>query len=111
MNKTFDQYKDGDWVMLDKPGHEWDRLQFKAYKSAHTKDAFRLKYGHREILVDISEIRPADSYQDSLERRKMGANDENPSTNIRSSSKSGFNSVHVSDAYDDYGDIYPPVQD
>lgn len=56
--KTFDQYKDGDWIVLTIPGHQWHGMQFQAYKSQWTHDAFRLKFGAREMVADISEIRP-----------------------------------------------------
>lgn len=50
-------FEDGETVVLYKPGHQWHLMNFKAYKSVHTPDAFRLKYGDRELLVDVSEIR------------------------------------------------------
>lgn len=51
-------YQDGDDVVLYKPGHQWHNMQFKAYKSQYTLDAYRLKYGEREYIADVSEIRP-----------------------------------------------------
>ncbi len=56
--KKFEDYKDGDWVTFQKPGHAWDGMQFQAYPSKWTPDAFRLKYGDREIIADISEVNP-----------------------------------------------------
>lgn len=50
-------FEDGETVVLYKPGHQWHLMNFKAYKSVHTPDAYRLKYGDRELLVDVSEIR------------------------------------------------------
>lgn len=51
------KFEDGETVVLYKPGHQWHLMNFKAYPSVHTPDAYRLKYGSREILVDVSEIR------------------------------------------------------
>ena len=56
--KTFDEYKDGDWVVYRKPGSDWHLMSFQAYKSKYTHNAFRLKYGSREVVADISEIEP-----------------------------------------------------
>ena len=108
--KSFEEYKNGDWVCYINPKHEWHLMQFKAYKSEHTRDAFRLKYGNRELLVDISEIAPADDYQSLVYRENMGIKDEDSTTNIRSDTSGGFKSIHAPDVYDDYGNIYT-VQD
>ena len=56
--KSFEEYNDGDWVVMKKDGHPWHLMQFQAYKSSYTHDAFRLKYGSREYVADISEIEP-----------------------------------------------------
>lgn len=56
--KTFEEYQDGDWVIYVRPGHEWHLMSFQAYKSKYTYNAFRLKYGEREIVADIEEVRP-----------------------------------------------------
>lgn len=56
--KTFEEYKNGDWVVYKNPNHDWHLMSFQAYKSQHTHNAFRLKYGHREVIADISEIAP-----------------------------------------------------
>lgn len=54
--RSFEEYYDGDWVVYKKSGHPWDMMFFQAYKSIYTHDAFRLKYGRREVVADISEI-------------------------------------------------------
>jgi hypothetical protein len=64
--KTFDEYKDGDWVVYVNPGHPWHHMQFQAYKSQWTHDAFRLKYGTREVIADITEVRPMADMTDLL---------------------------------------------
>lgn len=56
--RTFDDYKDGDWVTYVNYGHPFHLKQFQAYKSQWTHNAFRLKYGSREVVADISEIEP-----------------------------------------------------
>lgn len=56
--KQFDDYKDGDWVTYRNPKSEWHNMQFQAYKSKYTPDAFRLKFGTREVVADISEVLP-----------------------------------------------------
>lgn len=54
--KTFDQYSDGDWVVYINPKSPWHLMQFQAYKSQYTHNAFRLKFGAREVVADISEV-------------------------------------------------------
>lgn len=71
--KTFDEYNDGDWVVYINPGHNWHLLQFQAYKSKFTHNAFRLKYGAREVVADLSEIRPS-SETNSLMQGTYNAN-------------------------------------
>lgn len=56
--KTFDEYQNGEWVTYKNPGHEWHLMQFQAYKSEYTYNAFRLKFGAREVIADISEVSP-----------------------------------------------------
>lgn len=58
MSKEFNEYVDGEWVVFNKPGHQFHLQQFKAYKSQYTFNAFRLVYGHREVIADITEINP-----------------------------------------------------
>jgi hypothetical protein len=50
-------FEDGENVFYFNPNHKWHRMMFKAYKSQYTPDAYRLKFGEREVLADISEIR------------------------------------------------------
>lgn len=56
--KSFKDYTDGEWVVYVKRDHPWNLMQFQAYKSRYTDNAFRLKYGEREVIADISEIQP-----------------------------------------------------
>lgn len=56
--KSFEDYNDGDWVVLNREDHPWHLMSFQAFKSQFTHNAFRLKYGDREYIADISEIKP-----------------------------------------------------
>lgn len=56
--KTFEEYNDGDWVVYKNPSSNWHLMQFQLYKSQWTHNAFRLKFGNREVIADISEIEP-----------------------------------------------------
>lgn len=56
--KTWEEFEDGEWVVYKNPGHVWHLMQFQAYKSKYTHNAFRLKYGEREQVAHISEIEP-----------------------------------------------------
>lgn len=56
--KPFEEYEDGEWVTYVNVKSPWHLMQFQAYKSQWTENAFRLKYGTREVIADISEIEP-----------------------------------------------------
>lgn len=50
-------YEDGETVVYYNKGHKWHLMNFKAYKSQYTENAYRLRYGDREVIADISEIK------------------------------------------------------
>lgn len=79
--KTFEEYQDGDWVVYKNPHSDWHLMSFQAYKSQWTHNAFRLKYGKREVVADISEIEPI-SEMNKLVQEEY----ENPSRNLQSNS-------------------------
>ncbi len=61
MTKTFDEYKDGEWVVYLNYGQKRHLQVFQAFKSKYTPNAFRLKHTETELIADISEIRPKES--------------------------------------------------
>lgn len=75
--KSFEEYNDGDWVVYFNPEHNWHLMQFQAYKSKYTHNAFRLKYGDREVVADISEIRPSSETNELIR-----GHNENINTNL-----------------------------
>lgn len=97
--KTFDEYKDGDWVFYLNNYHDPD-YRFQAYKSKYTHNAFRLKNSKGERVADISEISPI-----------WGNINENSTTDLQSGFRSSRGTVD-SDAdssgiyhiYDDHQD-------
>lgn len=76
--KSFNDYKDGDWVVYYNPNHHWHLMQFQAYKSRYTDDAFRLKYGDREVIADISEIRPSSETNELIRGHNENVNPDIP---------------------------------
>lgn len=77
--KLFEEYKDGEWVVLFNEKHPWHLMQFQAYKSKWTHGAFRLKYGNRELIVDISEVHPIAEINKLLKERDEKLNRDNQS--------------------------------
>jgi hypothetical protein len=72
--KSFDDYKDGDWVVYNNPNSSWHLMSFQAYKSQWTHNAFRLKYGSREVVADISEIRPISDVNNLMKETNENTN-------------------------------------
>lgn len=95
--KSFHDYNDGDWVVYKNPGHSWHLMNFQAYKSKWTNNAFRLKYGDREVVADISEIEPI-----SEATKLAGENDKLNRNNQRNfTSPEVDNRPSYDDNYDD----------
>lgn len=92
--KSFDEYQDGEWVVYVNAGHVWDTMFFQAYKSQYTKDAFRLKYGNREVIADILEIRPIKDSNDVIQERFKKFQDGNspglPELKVNQDAESDF---------------------
>lgn len=98
---TFDDYKDGDWVVYKNPNSVWHLLTFQAYKSQYTHNAFRLKYGKREVVADISEIEPISNVNTLMKEEY-----EKPNRNLQQDSgyagrAEKFNLLDVGDGHID----------
>ena len=76
--KSFDEYIDGEWVVYINESHPWHLMQFQVYKSKYTHNAFRLKYGDREVVADILEIRSASETNNLLRGQIENSNRDLP---------------------------------
>jgi hypothetical protein len=63
-------FKTGDWVIFTRPGHQWNKAQFKILKvydfyiSGYNKKRYALEYGIRLVEAEESEIELIDDQLD-----------------------------------------------